>query len=347
MNSPESEEPTAPAFDHTQVGPATMQAIEAALAPLAEREEDTQQLWNNVPSLPADLPPQPEVIEVRGRTASRTPRVRSWALSNASVWSHATVESASADGSLVRFLPGGHSQDITTAHFTTALQLAKAGFLGPSYDPDALDLTYIAQGADPQMDAELERDIDETNETLKEELACDVTEKVIGWGGYHLGAPLQMSKDSNFPTGPKTMHAATALTITLIDAGASATRGDLMANGLTLSSWTRLCLGLLSAMIRGALRSPPILTRGSKSLNGTPDAFPKHGDLDVPLTEGGAIMLMTQQLGGLFTSYKNHPDKSYPDSYFAKLIASIDSTFDLFEAARPTPPPLFDATPPG
>ncbi|KAH9026457.1 hypothetical protein EDB84DRAFT_1563716 [Lactarius hengduanensis] len=130
---------------------------------------------------------------------------------------------------------------------------------------------------------------------------------------------------------------ATALTITLIDAGASATRGDLMANGLTPSSWTRLCLGLLSAMIRGALRSPPILTRGSKSLNGTPDAFPKHGDLDVPLTEGGAIMLMTQQLGGLFTSYKNHPDKSYPDSYFAKLIASLDSTFDRFEAARPAP----------
>ncbi|KAH9026456.1 hypothetical protein EDB84DRAFT_1610531 [Lactarius hengduanensis] len=169
MNSPESEEPTFPALDHTQVGPATMQAIEAALAPLAEHEEDTQQLWNNVPSLPADLPPQPEVIEVRGRTASRTPRVRSRALSNASVWSHATVESASADGSPVRFLPEGHSHDITTAQFTTALQLAKAGFLGPSYDPDALDLTYIAVAFGP-LEYPREEDSHACSVTTKEEL---------------------------------------------------------------------------------------------------------------------------------------------------------------------------------
>ncbi|KAH9008332.1 hypothetical protein EDB85DRAFT_2164570 [Lactarius pseudohatsudake] len=229
MNSPESEEPTIPAFNTTQVGPATLQAIELALAPLAEGdkgEEATQQLWANVPSLPADLPPQPEVIEVRGCTrnpTSRTPRARSRALSNASVWSHATVESTSVDGSPVRFLPAGHSQDIITAQFTTALQLAKAGLLGPSYDFEALDSGYINQGGDPAEDAELEMDIAETNATLKEELARDVTEQIIGWGGYHLGAPLQMSKDTNFPTGPKTVHAATALTITLIDAGASAT----------------------------------------------------------------------------------------------------------------------------
>ncbi|KAH9007536.1 hypothetical protein EDB84DRAFT_1572785 [Lactarius hengduanensis] len=307
-----------------------MQAIEAALALLAKHEEDTQQLWDNVPSLPADLPPQPEVIEVRGRTPSRTPRVRSRALSNASVWSHATVESASADGSPVRFLPDAHSQDIRTAQFTTALQLLKAGLLGPSYDFEALDSFYIDQGLVPEEDAALESDIAETNITLKEELACDVTEKIIGWGAYHLGAPLQMSKDHDFPTGPKTVHTATALTITLIDTGASSTRGDLMANGLTPSSWMRLCLGLLATMIRGALRSPPALTRGTKSLNGNPDPFPKNGDLD---------------LGGLFTSYCNHPDKSYPDSYFEKLIAALDGAAERLEGARqasapePLPPP--------
>ncbi|KAH9023362.1 hypothetical protein EDB84DRAFT_1564743 [Lactarius hengduanensis] len=330
MNSPESEEPTFPALDLTQVGPATMQAIETALAPLAEHEAGSQQLWDNVPSWPADLPPQPEVIEVRGRTTSRTPRVRSRALSNASVWSHATVESASADGSPVRFLPPSGSADLLSTQFNTALQLLKSGLLGPSYDPDALDTGYIDQGANAELDDEFMKDITDTNETLEEELARDVTEKVVGWGAYHLGAPLQMSKDHNFPTGPKTVHAAAALTITLIDAGASATRGDLMADGLTPASWTRLCLGLLAAMIRGALRSPPTLTRGTRSLNGTPDAFPKSAGLDIPLTEGGAIMLMTQQLGGLFTSYKNHPDKSYPDSYFEKLIATIDGTLDRF-----------------
>ncbi|KAH9037538.1 hypothetical protein EDB84DRAFT_1437439 [Lactarius hengduanensis] len=321
MNSPESEEPTIPAFDHTQVGPTTMQALDIALAPLAEHEADMQLLWDNVQSLPADLPPQPEVIEVRGRTTSRTPRVRSRALSNASVWSHATVESVSADG----------SPDIHTAQFTTALQLLKAGLLGPSYDFDALDSMYIDQGLVPKEDAALTTDIVDTNSTLKEELAREVTEKVIGWGAYHLGAPLQMSNENSFPSGPKTVHAATALTITLIDVGAANHRGELMANGLTPSSWMRLCLGLLAAMIRGALRSPPALTRGNRSLNGNPDPFPKHQDLDVPLTEGGAMMLMTQQLGGLFTSYRNHPDKSYPDSYFEKLITSLDETVNRLE----------------
>ncbi|KAH9008827.1 hypothetical protein EDB84DRAFT_1571719 [Lactarius hengduanensis] len=319
MNSSESEEPTIPPLDHTQVGPATMQAINIALAPLAEHEvQGSQQLWDNIFSFPADLPPQPEVIEVRGRTTSRTPRVRSRALSNASVWSHATVESASADGSPVRFLPSAHSQDIVTAQFTTALQLAKAGLLGPSYDFEALDTIYINQGSDPEEDSNLLLEIAETNETLKEELARDVTEQAIGWGEYHLGAPLQMSKENNFPTGPKTVHAATALTITLIDAGASATRGDLLANGLTPSSWTRLCLGLLTAMIRGALRSPPALTRGAKSLNGSPDAFPKHAGLDVPLTEGGAIMLMAQQLG-------------------ACLPPTLDDTFEKYEGKLTAP----------
>ncbi|KAH9173741.1 hypothetical protein EDB89DRAFT_2068521 [Lactarius sanguifluus] len=97
MNSPESEEPTIPTFDTTQVGPATMQALEMVLDNVPEHAASSQDLWDNVPSLPADLPPQPEVIEVRGRPQAtlRTPRGRSQANSNTSVWSHATIESIS------------------------------------------------------------------------------------------------------------------------------------------------------------------------------------------------------------------------------------------------------------
>ncbi|KAH8979380.1 hypothetical protein EDB86DRAFT_3088978 [Lactarius hatsudake] len=92
MGSPKSEEPTVPAVLTTQVGQNTQDAIMAAL-PTAPT--DSQQLWDNVPSLLSNLPPQPETIEIKGRTTphtNRTPRPRSWALSNASVWSHATVE---------------------------------------------------------------------------------------------------------------------------------------------------------------------------------------------------------------------------------------------------------------
>ncbi|KAH8991861.1 hypothetical protein EDB86DRAFT_3079476 [Lactarius hatsudake] len=97
MGSPESKEPTVPNILTTQIGGATQDAIMAALP---SAPTDSQQLWDNVPSFPADLPPQPEVIEVRGRTtphSHKTPRPRSRALSNASVWSHATVESNVSD----------------------------------------------------------------------------------------------------------------------------------------------------------------------------------------------------------------------------------------------------------
>ncbi|KAH8977155.1 hypothetical protein EDB86DRAFT_3008120 [Lactarius hatsudake] len=98
MGSPESEEPTLPAILTTQVGPLTQQALAAAMP--SAPSTDSQHLWDNVPSLPSALPPQPETIEVLGRTtptANKTPRPRSRALSNTSVWSHATVESNISD----------------------------------------------------------------------------------------------------------------------------------------------------------------------------------------------------------------------------------------------------------
>ncbi|KAH9036107.1 hypothetical protein EDB84DRAFT_1437769 [Lactarius hengduanensis] len=199
---------------------------------------------------------------------------------------------------------------------------------GPSYDFDALDSMYIDQGLVPKEDAALTTDIVDTNSTLKEELAREVTEKVIGWGAYHLGAPLQMSNENSFRR-PKTVQRLRR-SPSPDRWGAANHRGELMANGLT-SSWMRLCLGLLAAMIRGALRSPPALTRGNRSLNGNPDPFPKHQDLD--------------QLGGLFTSYRNHPDKSYPDSYFEKLITSLDETVNRLEGVglcRPTGEELWE-----
>ncbi|KAH9017283.1 hypothetical protein EDB84DRAFT_1522239, partial [Lactarius hengduanensis] len=54
----------------------------------------------------------------------------------------------------------------------------------------------------------------------------------------------------------------------------------------------RLTMGLLGAMLRGALRSPSYLIAGSKSMNWHPDSFPINDALPRPLTEGGALVLM-------------------------------------------------------
>ncbi|KAH8991314.1 hypothetical protein EDB86DRAFT_2830873 [Lactarius hatsudake] len=46
-------------------------------------------------------------------------------------------------------------------------------------------------------------------------------------------------------------------------------------------------------------------------------------------------MLMAQQLTGLFTSNWNHPDKSYPDSYFDMLTVALDANMYKIPTATP------------
>ncbi|KAH9007653.1 hypothetical protein EDB84DRAFT_1572668 [Lactarius hengduanensis] len=179
MNSPESEEPTIPAFDTTQVGPATLQAIDLALA------EDSQTLWANVPSLPTALPPTPEGFEAGDRTfnTSRTPRGRSRALPDASAWNHATAESAPVVGSPTRLLPptgpSAHptAPSLTGARFTSTLAAIKAGILSDPYDPSAINPVHLI-GFTPAVAAVLA----DNESTLKEEIARDVTEIAMGWG---------------------------------------------------------------------------------------------------------------------------------------------------------------------
>ncbi|KAH8982910.1 hypothetical protein EDB86DRAFT_3085765 [Lactarius hatsudake] len=75
MGSPESEEATLPAILTTQIGIHTQEALQQALP--SASTPDSHLLWANVPSFPTDLPPQPEEIEVIGRTtptSNKTPR---------------------------------------------------------------------------------------------------------------------------------------------------------------------------------------------------------------------------------------------------------------------------------
>ncbi|KAH9175644.1 hypothetical protein EDB89DRAFT_2066544 [Lactarius sanguifluus] len=312
MNSPESEEPTVPALvDTTQAGPATMQAIAMALDNVPAHAASSQSLWDNVPSLPADLPPQPEVIEVRGRSteAPRTPRGRSRANSNASVWSHTTVESISMDGSPERLLPHAHSDHPAGSQFQSALQAIKT------------------------EDEELDRINNEINADLVNELAREVTQAVVGWGAYTLVNNLDLRKEHDLPFDARTLHAAVSTTLLTLDIGGAKADGETAVAGLTPGSWTRMVLGLLAATIRGALRSPSYVARATKSLNWRVDLFPIHTGLDRPLTEGDAIILMLQQLQGIFSSNNRNHTRGrdfapFPDSYFDRLTRFIDQRFE-------------------
>ncbi|KAH8987741.1 hypothetical protein EDB86DRAFT_2832135 [Lactarius hatsudake] len=346
MGSPESEESTRPAILTTQIGPHTQLILEAALP--TQAASDSQQLWDNVPSLPADLPPQPEMIEVRGRatpTANKTPRPRSRALSNASVWSHATVESNVSDAAEPSIANPPSSNNLTFKWHTLGAAI-RAGLLPDLMDPNAISMS----GYDP--DGDEDDFLAEINQTLTAEIRQDVSAILQGWSTYRLLRPLELRKGHDLPTTTNEFHCMISTVLTAVDAGAATHDGETMVKGLTPQSWMRLTMAMLGAILRGALRSPSALRSGTRSLNGI-DSFPLHADLDRPLTEGGAIMLMCQQLGGLYTTNRNHPNKTYPDSYFARLTTLLDSRMHqvpLSEVsarpmtpARPAPAPLTEA----
>ncbi|KAH9159302.1 hypothetical protein EDB89DRAFT_2084103 [Lactarius sanguifluus] len=346
MNSPESEEPTVPSPAYHEVGPNTLLAIQTALDRVPEQPSSSRELWDNVPSLPADLPPQLEVIKVRGRTAnsSRTPRGRSRASSNASVWSHATVETISSTGDAPadRLLPqaSNDSERNLGGRFATALQAIKTGMLPDPFNPDDVLVNQLPppEGVDEDWDNALDR----VRNDLADELTKDVVEQAIGWGAYTLVDNLDLRKVHDLPFDGCTIHVAVAATLLTLDAGGAREEGETAVAGLTPSSWTRLLLGLLAAAIRGALHSPHYITRSTKSLNWRNDMFPIQSELDRPLTEVGAIVMMCQQLGGLFESNANHSrgrgHARFPDSYFERLTRTITCRIDRFDGEFPRLP---------
>ncbi|KAH8976843.1 hypothetical protein EDB86DRAFT_3094128 [Lactarius hatsudake] len=338
MGSPESEEVTLPAILTTQIGPNTQTALLQALP--SASTPDSQQLWANVPSFPTDLPPQPEEIEVIGRTSptsNKTPRARSRARSEASVWSHATVESSVSDIAEPS-IPNPPSSTNLTFKWHNLGAAIRAGLLSDPMDPNAISMS----GYDP--DGDEDEFLADLNKTLEAEIRQDVSSVLQGWSTYALRGPIELRKGHELPTTKNEFNCMVSCVLTALDAGASSHDGETMVKAITPQSWMRLTLAILAAILRGALRSPASLRSGSRLISGI-DSFPLHKDLDHPLTEGGAVLLMCQQLGGLYRSNRNHPDKSYPDSYFDRLTTLLDSRMHQIPiATEPAgPAPLTEA----
>ncbi|KAH8989526.1 hypothetical protein EDB86DRAFT_3081021 [Lactarius hatsudake] len=305
-------------FPVLDIGPTTQAALLQALP--SASTPDSQQLWANVPSFPTDLPPQPEVIEVIGRTSptsNKTPRARSRARSDASVWSHATVESSVSDIAQPSFPNPPSSANLTFKWHNLAAAI-RARLLSDPMDPNAIPMS----GYDP--DGDEDEFLADLNKTLADEITQDVSSVLQGWSTYMLRGPIELRKGHELPTTKNEFNCMVNCVLTALDAGASTHDGETMVKAITPQSWMRLTLAILAAILRGALRSPATLRSGSRLLSGI-DSFPLHKDLDHPLTEGGAILLMCQQLGGLYRSNRNHPDKTYPDSYFDRLTTLLDS----------------------
>ncbi|KAI9430610.1 hypothetical protein H4582DRAFT_2086581 [Lactarius indigo] len=310
MGLPESEEPTVPAID-------------------------SQPLWDAVPPITnTNLPAEPETIVVRGRAlkGATTPRARSRAVSTASAWTHVTEETVSDTGSLDRAAQRMSGQN-DPARFHTINDAIRAGLLPPPHgiDVPAVDIASL------HLDADESKELNSLADLLAEELSQVVGHAALGWGGYRITNPLPLCKDPDLPVVPATFHAAANLVLTALDAGAAKQDGELITKILTPHSWMRLTLAVLSAIIRGALRSPAPLKNKTMPINNNPDTFPIHQDLLCPKNEGGAAILMANQIAGLFGTASNHPDSDMPESYFDRVTDLVYNKLP-HSKTRPAPP---------
>ncbi|KAI9434324.1 hypothetical protein H4582DRAFT_2081013 [Lactarius indigo] len=292
MGSPESEEITVPAID-------------------------SQALWGAVPTITnMNLPAEPETIVVRGRAheGHSTPCAHSRAASTALAWTHVTEETVSDTGSLDRAVQRMSGQN-TSIQFNTINDTIRAGLLPPPYNTNV----PAVDDASLHLGNKETKDLDSIANLLAEELTQAVSHVALGWGGYCITNPLPFRKDSDMPVATETFHAAVTLVLTALDTGAARRDGELITKILTPHSWMHLTMGVLSAIIRGALCSLAPLKNKTMPLNNNPDAFPIHQELLCPKNEGGAIILMANQVASLFGTAANHPDSEMPESYFDRV----------------------------
>ncbi|KAI9429921.1 hypothetical protein H4582DRAFT_2064452 [Lactarius indigo] len=285
------------------------------------------------------LPAEPETIVVRDRPAGghATPRARSRATSTASAWTHVTEETVSDSGSLDRITQRMSDSNLAV-RFSTVNDAIRVGMLPPPYHTDFPTVDNVSL----QLGDEETADLNSLADLLAEELTQAVGQTALGWGGYRITNPLPLHKDSDMPVATETFHAAASLVLTALDAGAARKDGELITKILTPHSWTRLTMSVLSAIIRGALRSPAPLKNKTQPLNNNPDSFPIHQDLLRPKNEGGAIILMANQIAGLFGTAGNHPDSAMPDSYFDHITNLVYDKLPHSKktVAAPVPPAL-------
>ncbi|KAI9429448.1 hypothetical protein H4582DRAFT_2149692 [Lactarius indigo] len=353
MNSPESEELTIPAIltettqvgpgtllainaalgDHapntdiTQVGPSSMMAIDAAMDALQAIPPPTnssQALWSALNTPPpagppnATFPPQPGMTQAnRPDAAASTPRVRSRAASNASLWSHVTQESVSESHS-PRTRAGTLEPDPNRA--TELDHALDGGNITPPFDPSQIDGHVQAVIKESQKSDDLWAEHRDNQQALLDEFVRDIPELMIGYANFYLKSDLPMRNGHSFPLDQDYLNLCFETTLTALDAGTALKDGETAVTGLTPQAWYRLVMASLSSIIRGMLRSPAYVKAGTKSLNFSPDSFIISNKLDRPLTEGGAVMLMAQQLAGMVESNRNHPDKSFPKSYYERQL---------------------------
>ncbi|KAI9447118.1 hypothetical protein BJY52DRAFT_1193612 [Lactarius psammicola] len=242
-------------------------------------------------------------------------RTRMRDASRASAWTDASFESF--DNEDLEFFRESVPFPTDIPQFFEDLE---AAFQAP-YCLNAVDISGIevdgVKGTDEYgvvYSADDRNSVIELTEDLCLELGREISSAASGYAEFYLRDMIKLHKNSNIPASVQDFNDSVRMVIAALDAGVDA---DLPIKGLLPSSWFRLAAGLLSAMLRGVLRSRDHKSKGRVNCDPT-DHFHISQDLDKPEMEGGRIAVMARQLSDVFDLY-SHKDQPESVEYLQRI----------------------------
>ncbi|KAI9437880.1 hypothetical protein BJY52DRAFT_1196228 [Lactarius psammicola] len=318
MNSPDSDvQLVGITVNNRQDIPTSQQSLHEALVKAAEGMDrgrpstrlpiKTRAIIAEVAKCPSGAEPAVSAQPIRSVSRAQA-RLRMRDASRASAWTDASFESF--DNEDLEFFREAVPFPTDIPQFFEDLE---AAFQAP-YPLNAVDISSIevdgVKGDDAYgicySDADRKATIKLT-EDLRQELGREISSAASGYAEFYLRDMIKLHKNSNIPASVQDFNDSVGMVIAALDAGVDA---DLPIKGLLPSSWFRLAAGLLSAMLRGVLRSRDQKSKGRLDCDPV-DHFHISQDLDKPETEGGRIAVMARQLSDTFDLYSQ---KDQPES---------------------------------
>ncbi|KAI9449545.1 hypothetical protein BJY52DRAFT_1227702 [Lactarius psammicola] len=258
------------------------------------------------------LPPQPEVIEILdssqpGAHGVIMPPTRPQ--SAASMWTHVTHESIEEgfDAEFGAFFPEPQICDFVES-IDQVLWMPVLMEIQAPFNEGSGGFVEDIDG--------LERIKNE----LIMEIGWDLSSSQSGYSHFYLNAPLLLPKENTIPASAEDFNLAAGLVIATLDMGVADHTGDLEQTGLTASSWFWLTSGMLVAILHGALHSggQKICRRVALDPDDV-DAWVMAEGLARPVTQGGRVAAMANQVTEFFTHYATNQEPPLADFYHSLL----------------------------
>ena len=186
------------------------------------------------------------------------------------------------------------------------------------------------QGHSPDVNmAELSDEITDKAEDTIHDLKGDINLIRLGLASYYPGSTdLVLCRESIMEIKASQLQKAAAIIIALLDLGIPGPE-EMAFMGLEPSSWHRLVVLLLAAMLRGAEHTPNICKQGAADIRPCLDLFTVHNDILIPEMQGDLLRDLAAQLAGVLDA---HPPvgrgNANPETYFDAIKLKLNANYE-------------------